>query len=69
MPDPVDRVDRRARRGAGSPWPGAAFLALSAVLALFALLFETGRAAFAAQAGVWLVVGLTVLAARRRRRR
>ena len=62
-----DQAGRRARRTAGLPWAGPAFVALSVVLAVCALVFQTARAAFVVQSAVWLVVGVTVMLARRRR--
>ena len=67
MPRRTDDADRRPPRDVTPPWTGAVFLVLSAVLLGCALVFDTGRTAFLAQSGAWLVVGLVVLAARRRR--
>jgi MYXO-CTERM domain-containing protein len=69
LPAWMERVDRRAQRTFAERWTAPAFLALSAALAVSALVDETGRPARLVMSGGWLVMGLTALVARRRRQR
>lgn len=64
-----DRVQRRTQRNVASTWTAPLFLLLSLALAVSAVPFETGRTGRLVMAAVWLVVGLTVLLARRRHAR
>jgi hypothetical protein len=65
----ADRIQRRTQRNVAKAWTAPLFLVLSLTLAVSAVPFETGRTGRLVLAAVWLVVGLTVLLARRRHAR